>query len=63
MSSVEYWKSLNQQEKLRFVSKLALEAKKLNDFVTPLTVMKVNMNNGSEFITLFTKAIKIVNGN
>ncbi len=63
MSSVEYWKSLNQQEKLRFVSKLALEAKKLNDFVTPLTVMKVNMNNDSEFITLFTKAIKIVSGN
>lgn len=63
MSSVEYWKSLNQQEKLRFVSKLALEAKKLNDFVTPLTVMKVNMSNDSEFITLFTKAIKIVSGN
>lgn len=63
MSSVEYWKSLNQQEKLRFVSKLALEAKKLNDFVTPLTVMKVNMNNDSEFITLFTKAIKIISGN
>lgn len=63
MSSVEYWKSLNQQEKLRFVSKLALETKKLNDFVTPLTVMKANMNNDSEFITLFTKAIKIVSGN
>lgn len=60
MSAVQYWQSLSSVDKLRFVSQLALEAKRLNDFTTPVQVMKVNMNNDSEFMRLFSKAIEIV---
>lgn len=60
MSAVQYWQSLSSVDKLRFVSQLVLEAKRLNDFTTPVQVMKVNMNNDSEFMRLFSKAIKIV---
>lgn len=60
MNSISYWNSLSYNEKLRFVIQLAAEAKRINDYKTSILVMRSNMNNDSNFMDLFIKALRLV---
>lgn len=60
MNSVSYWNKLSHDERVKFVIRLASQAKILNDYKTALLVMKTNMNNDSAFMDLFVKALRLI---